>query len=71
MFYYQTHRHEAKDNQKLLQVIKDIKQQNPGYGYRPVTDELHRRGIKINHKRVSRLMRENGLSSLMYNWSPR
>ncbi|MEE6680353.1 IS3 family transposase [Pediococcus pentosaceus] len=66
-FYYQAHRHEAKDNQELLQVIKDIKQQNPGYGYRPVTDELHHRGIKANHKRASRLMRENGLSSLMYN----
>lgn len=66
-FYYQAHRHEAKDNQELLQVIKDIKQQNPGYGYRPVTDELHHRGIKANHKRVSRLMSENRLSSLMYN----
>ena len=66
-FYYQTHRHEAKDNQELLQTIKDIKQQNPSYGYRTVTDELHRRGIKVNHKRVNRLMRENGLSSRMYN----
>lgn len=66
-FYYQAHRHEVKDNQELLQIIKDIKQQNPSYGYRPVTDELHRRGIKVNHKRVNRLMRENGLSSRMYN----
>ncbi len=66
-FYYQAHRREAEDNQELLQIIKDIKQQNPGYGYRPVTDELHHRGIKVNHKRVSRLMRENGLSSQIYN----
>lgn len=66
-FYYQAHRRETEDNHELLQTIKDIKQQNPGYGYRPVTDKLHRRGIKVNHKRVSRLMRENGLSSLMYN----
>lgn len=66
-FYYQAHRHEVKDNQELLQIIKDIKQQNPSYGYRPVTDELHRRGIKVNHKRVNRLMRGNGLSSRMYN----
>ncbi|HIX35613.1 MAG TPA: IS3 family transposase [Candidatus Limosilactobacillus merdigallinarum] len=48
-------------------MIKDIKQQNPSYGYRPVTDELHRRGIKVNHKRVNRLMHGNGLSSRMYN----
>jgi transposase InsO family protein len=66
-FYYQTHRREAEDNQELLQIIKDIKQQHPGYGYRPVTDKLHRRGIEVNHKRVSRLMREHGLSSQMYN----
>ena len=26
-FYYQAHRHENKDDQELLQVIKDIKQQ--------------------------------------------
>ena len=66
-FYYQAHRHEVEDNQELLQIIKDIKQENPGYGYRPVTDELHHRGIEVNHKRVSRLMREHGLSSRMYN----
>ncbi|WP_416338253.1 IS3 family transposase, partial [Limosilactobacillus oris] len=66
-FYYQVHRREPEDNQELLQIIKDIKHQNPGYGYRPVTDELHRRGIRVNHKRVNRLMRENGLSSQMYN----
>lgn len=70
-FYYQAHHHENKDNQELLKVIKDIKKQNPGYGYRPVTDELHRRGIKANHKRVNRLMRENGLLSLMYNLQTR
>ena len=46
-FYYQAHRHENKDDQELLQVIKDIKQQNPGYGYRPVIDELHRVGSKL------------------------
>lgn len=32
-----------------------------------MTDELHRRGIKVNHKRVNRLMREHGLLSRMYN----
>ena len=66
-FYYQVHRREAEDNQVLLQIIKEIKQVHPGYGYRPVTDELHRRGLMANYKRVSRLMRENGLSSRMDN----
>ncbi|MCM3905531.1 MAG: IS3 family transposase [Pyrinomonadaceae bacterium] len=31
------------------------------YGYRRVTAELRRRGMFVNHKRVSRLMREDNL----------
>src|SRR5262249_53053155 len=31
------------------------------YGYRRVTAELRRRGMVVNHKRVSRLMREDNL----------
>jgi putative transposase len=30
------------------------------YGYRRVTEDLHRQGMVINHKRVSRIMREAG-----------
>ena len=57
----------TKDNQELLQIIKDIKRQNPSYDYQPVTDELHRSRIKVNYKRVSRLVSENRLSSRMHN----
>jgi len=35
-----------------------------GYGYRRITEELHRRGCKVNHKRVLRLMREDNLLCL-------
>jgi len=31
------------------------------YGYRRVTAELRRRGMAVNHKRVARIMREDGL----------
>ena len=31
------------------------------YGYRRVTVELRRRGMRVNHKRVLRLMREDNL----------
>ena len=31
------------------------------YGYRRVSAELRRRGLLVNHKRVSRLMREDNL----------
>jgi putative transposase len=33
----------------------------PGYGYRRITVELHRRGFEVNHKRVLRMMREDNL----------
>lgn len=36
------------------------------YGYRPMTRELRRRGLRANHKRVLRLMREESLL-----WRPR
>ncbi len=31
------------------------------YGYRRITAELHRRGMRVNHKRVARIMREDNL----------
>ena len=48
-------------------MVIEIKHHHPCYGYRTVTDELHRRGFQVNHKRVNRLMRENDLSAQMYN----
>src|SRR4051812_25098227 len=34
------------------------------YGYRPMTAELRRRGLVVNHKRVLRLMRDDNLLCL-------
>jgi transposase InsO family protein len=34
------------------------------YGYRRITAELRRRGMRVNHKRVARLMREDNLLSV-------
>jgi len=34
------------------------------YGYRRVTQELHRQGVRANHKRVLRLMRQDSLLCL-------
>jgi transposase InsO family protein len=34
------------------------------YGYRPITKELQRRGLQVNHKRVLRLLREDNLLCL-------
>jgi putative transposase len=46
---------------QLVELIGDIQDELAGYGYRRVTRELHRRGHCVNHKRVARVMKANGL----------
>lgn len=45
----------------LRDAIERIVLEFPGYGYRRVSAELHRRGWRVNHKRVLRIMREESL----------
>ena len=47
----------------LQNEIELIISEFPGYGYRRVTKELGRKGLKVNHKRVLRVMRDHGLLS--------
>ncbi len=50
------------DNEKLLFHIRQIYRESHGiYGSPRITVVLRSRGIKCNHKRVERLMRENGI----------
>ena len=62
-FYY--HRKNQDKQDKYAQAkaeITAIFHENKGrYGYRRVTDELHNRGVLLNHKTVQRLMKELGL----------
>jgi putative transposase len=58
--YYQKPKTEA-DDQDLVNEIETIIEEFSGYGYRRVTQELHRRGRPVNHKKVHRIMRERGL----------
>lgn len=51
----------ALEDKFFLKEIKKIIKEFPGYGYRRVTKELQNKGHEINHKRVRRLMRDNGL----------
>jgi len=46
---------------ELRQTIERIALEMPTYGYRPMTAELHRRGLPVNRKRVLRLMRQDNL----------
>lgn len=42
---------------RLVELIGEIQDDFPGYGYRRVTHELRRRGVALNDKRVSRVMK--------------
>ena len=53
-----------EDELELRSQIQTIALQMRSYGYRPITAELHRRGVKVNHKRVLRLLREDNLLCL-------
>ena len=48
----------------LRQQIQQVTLDCFCYGYRRVTHELMRQGIRVNHKRVLRLMREDNLLCL-------
>jgi hypothetical protein len=40
----------------LAEAIEEIALNFPSYGYRRITAQLHRQKLKVNHKRVLRLM---------------
>src|SRR5882762_8670897 len=46
----------------LSGTLKEICAEWPCYGYRRVTAELHATGDVVNHKKVMRLMQEQGLT---------
>jgi putative transposase len=64
--YYKTQtparKRRAESDTALRVAIEHVVQDWPAYGYRRVTQELRRRGIVVNHKRVSRIMREHALT---------
>ena len=51
----------APSDAELLARIEPIVLAFGRYGYRRVTRQLQREGLVVNHKRVLRVMRENGL----------
>jgi transposase InsO family protein len=57
-WYYERRHRASADAADLQDEIENIVIKFPGYGYRRVTFELQRRGHRVNHKRVLRIMRE-------------
>lgn len=61
-FYRRYAEHEPRQADVAVRgLIHHIALENRFYGYRRVTAELARRGVVVNHKRVSRLMRADNL----------
>jgi len=66
-FYRWRHLPPAQDADiDLRDQIQRIALEWPCYGWRRVTAELRRRGWKVNHKRVRRIMREDNLLCLRH-----
>lgn len=61
-FYYsESHDNSPCDNDLRI-LIKEIYHENKGrYGYRRITDELHNRELRVNHKKVQRIMKEENI----------
>jgi transposase InsO family protein len=57
----------AEAEMEVRAVIQEVALANhQRYGYRRVTVELHRRGMRINHKRVLRIMHEDNLLAIRH-----
>jgi putative transposase len=59
-FYYRSEKRQGND-EELTHWIEGVVEEFSGYGYRRVTWQLKREGLRVNHKRVLRIMRERGL----------
>jgi len=57
-YYYESFK---REDHELRNLIDKEYIENPFYGYRRITASLRRQGHLVNHKKVSRLMREMGL----------
>lgn len=65
-FYHQKMQHSPDKYASIKKELVRLFQSNKGrYGYRRMTLELHKKGIRINHKTVLRLMVELGLKSVV------
>jgi len=69
--FYKSREPSPDRDRTLCREIESIVKKLPGYGYRRVTHELSARGHQVNHKRVLRVMRHNGLLCRVRGRKPR
>lgn len=65
--YIISHEPNGLSDQSVKHAIQTIKKNHPAYGYRRVTNELHRMNHLVNHKKVLNLMRETQLLFTAFN----
>lgn len=64
-FYYLRLTNKTDKYEDIKLKIKSIYNQHKGrYGYRRITHELNKLGVKINHKTILKLINSLGLKSL-------
>ena len=60
---------QAEEEVALRSAVQAIVMQHGWrYGYRRVTAELRYQGMKVNHKRIARIMREDNLLAVRHEW---
>jgi len=66
-YYYHISRLKEPDKHEEIRnhIISIFDRHKGRYGYRRITEELHKEGFMTNHKTVERLMRECGIKSMV------
>lgn len=63
-FLYYTPKEPSEFEQMITEKIREIYERHPEYGSPRMTRELRENGLKINEKRVARIMRKEGLQAI-------
>jgi transposase InsO family protein len=64
-YYLKQSAQPEKDSAVKAEIVTIYHQHKGRYGYRRITASLRNNGLKINHKKVERLMKEAGIKSLV------
>lgn len=54
----------SKENTDLMNIIQELWERHPFYGYRKITAVLQNHGHTVNHKRIFRLMQLMGIQAI-------
>ena len=64
--YWQKRFDREDPDSDLLQIMQGIREEHKDYGYRRIHGELRKQGIKVNRKRVHRIVQKYGMQVTSY-----